>query len=168
MNAPPYNLPTSLGLLILRVGAGGYLMTHGWGKLNMVINGQFEQFGADPIGLGPTLSLILVTGAEFFCAALVVLGVATRFAAAPPVFAMAVAAFVAHASDPWTMSEGARLFMEDEAESWSSKEPALLFLTMFLTLIFTGPGKLSFDAWLWPRLRRAQAKQATANKEAGA
>ena len=81
----------SLGLLILRVGFGAYLMTHGWGKVQMVFNGEFEKFG-DPIGLGNTLSLILAAGAEFGCSLLVLLGLFTSYAAIPVVITMGVAA----------------------------------------------------------------------------
>lgn len=142
----------STGLLILRVGIGGFMATHGFGKLQMLMGGQFDQMG-DPIGIGPHASLILVTGAEFFCALLVVLGLATRIAAPVVVVAMGVAAFVVHGGDPWTMGEGARLYMEKQAESWASKEPALLFLIPFLALAFTGAGKFSLDAVIWPKLR---------------
>ena len=83
---------TSVGLLLLRIGCGGYMATHGWGKLQMLLHGRFQDFG-DPIGLGPVTSLVLVTLAEFACALLVVLGLWTRAAAAPVVFTMAVAAF---------------------------------------------------------------------------
>jgi putative oxidoreductase len=134
----------SVGLLVLRLGMGGYMMTHGWGKVQMVLNRQFDQLG-DPIGLGNTLSLILATGAEFFCALLVVIGLGTRVAAIPVVITMGVAAFIVHGNDPWTMGAGA------------SKEPALLFLTAFLTLVFTGGGRFSFDALIvpwWQRRKR--------------
>lgn len=144
---------TSVGLLILRLGIGGFLITHGWGKLQMVLGGQFEQFG-DPIGLGPTVSLVLITGAEFFCALLVMLGLGTRFAAIPVVIGMGVAALVAHGGDPWTSGEGARLFMSGQAQSWASKEPAMVFLVAFLGFAFTGAGRYSVDALIGPRLRR--------------
>ncbi|MFG0283407.1 MAG: DoxX family protein [Phycisphaerales bacterium JB039] len=140
--ATRHDTVTSVGLLILRVGVGAFMATHGWGKLQMIFDGKFDQFG-DPLGLGSGLSLVLATGAEFFCALLVAIGLATRFAAAPVVFTMAIAAFVVHASDPWTMQpQGA------------SKEPALLFLIPMLALVFTGPGRFSLDAILWPRLRQ--------------
>lgn len=126
----------SLGLLILRVGFGAYLMTHGWGKVQMVFNGEFEKFG-DPIGLGNTLSLILAAGAEFGCSLLVLLGLFTSYAAIPVVITMGVAAFVVHANDPWTMGP-----------TPPSKEPAMLFLTAFLALVCTGGGKYSLDAYL--------------------
>ena len=147
---------TSIGLLVLRVGAGGFMAVHGWGKVEMVLAGEFAKFG-DPIGIGPQASLVLAAGAEFVCALLVVLGCLTRFAAIPPVVTMAVAAFVVHAPDPWTMGEGARRFFEKAAESWGSKEPALLFLIAFLTLVFTGGGRFSVDRLLAPRIRPRRA-----------
>ena len=44
-------MAASIGLLILRIGIGGYLITHGWGKLQMLLAGGADKFG-DPIGLG--------------------------------------------------------------------------------------------------------------------
>jgi putative oxidoreductase len=131
---------TSIGLLILRLGVGGLMLTHGWGKLQMLLAGEFDKFG-DPIGLGKEVSLAGIVGAEFVCALLVVFGLGTRLAAAVVVFAMAVAAFVVHANDPWTMGAGA------------SKEPALLFLIPFLALVFAGAGRLSLDHLIWSRRR---------------
>jgi putative oxidoreductase len=138
MEAQRRDLLGSLGLLILRAGFGGYMMMHGWGKLQMMIDGDFEKF-ADPIGLGSSLSLVLITMAEFFCAFLVLVGFATRVTAAPIVVAMAVAAFVVHRDDPWMM--GAAV----------SKQPALMFMTAFLALMFTGGGRFSVDGQVWRR-----------------
>lgn len=152
MDAQRQDLSTSIGLLILRVGVGGYMLTHGTGKLRMVLAGEFEKFG-DPIGLGSAATLTLITTAEFFCALAVMLGLATRLAAVPVVAGMAVAALVVHGNDPWTMGEGARLFLAGEAKSWASREPALLFLVPFLALVFTGAGRFSVDALIRPRLR---------------
>jgi putative oxidoreductase len=143
----------SAGLLILRLGVPGYLLTHGWGKVQMLLAGQLDQFG-DPIGLGSPTSLVLVAFAEFFCALLVAVGLATRLAVVPVVVAMGVAAFVAHGGDPWTMGAGAALFMSGAAESWASKEPALLFLIVFLALGFTGAGRYSLDHLIAGRRRR--------------
>lgn len=150
MRARNQDLTTSIGLLVLRVGVGGYLATHGWGKFQMVLDGQFDQFG-DPIGLGSGASLVLVMIAEFFCALLVVIGLGTRYAAIPPVIAMAVAAFVAHGGDPWTMSRAYELFASGQAESAASKQPALMFLIGFLALCFTGAGRYSLDALIGGR-----------------
>src|SRR5262249_42892459 len=97
------------------------------------------------------LSLILVMSAEFGCAILVIIGLFTRLAAIPIVIAMGVAAFMAHASDPLSMEEGAKLFASGQATSWASKEPALLFMVPFLALVFTGAGIFSIDGMLWYR-----------------
>lgn len=147
MEAQRQSLAASTGLLILRLGIGGYMASHGWGKLRMLLNNNFEMW-RDPIGVGDTASLALAVFGEFVCPLLVMIGLATRLAAVPTAITMAVAAFVVHANDPWTMGGGA------------SKEPALLYLIPFLALIFTGPGRLSIDAWIagrW-RSRRGQRK----------
>lgn len=143
----------SVGLLVLRAGVGGFMLIHGVGKLKMLFGGQAAQFG-DPIGLGPTFSLILAASAEFLCAGLVVVGLGTRFAAVPVVITMAVAAFVVHGGDPLTSGAGAKRFFSGESKFWFSKEPALVYLFAFLALAFTGPGRFSLDHAVVPRLRK--------------
>lgn len=143
---------SSVGLLILRLGFGGYLMTHGWGKLQMMLQGQWSAMG-DPIGIGSTASLTLVTFAEFVCAILVMIGLGTRLASIPVVIAMGVAAFVAHGADPWTMATAAMRFFAGESQSWASKQPALMFLIAFLGLVFTGAGRFSLDHLIAARKR---------------
>lgn len=145
---------TSVGLLVLRLGVGGFMLSHGWGKLRMLLAGDFATLG-DPIGLGDVPSLVLVVIAELVCSLLVILGLATRFAAVPVVIAMAVAAFVVHAADPLSAERAAIAFFQGESETWFSKEPALLFLIPFLSLIFTGPGEISLDAVIRRRRDRA-------------
>jgi putative oxidoreductase len=152
MESDRHDIATSIGLLILRLGIGGYMLSHGVGKLDLLLAGQFEAIG-DPIGLGSTLSLVLLVLAEFLCALLVMVGLATRFAAAPIVFAMAVAAFVTHGGDPWTMEGTVRVSATGEVSLGFSKQPALMFLIPFLALVFTGAGRFSFDALIRPRLR---------------
>jgi putative oxidoreductase len=104
--------------------------------------------------LGSTVSLALVTTSEFLCALLIILGLATRLAAVPVVISMAVAAFVIHAGDPWTMGAAANAFFSGASKTWFSKEPALLYLIPFLSLVFTGAGKLSIDGLI--AMRRNQ------------
>ena len=65
-----------LSLLLVRLAAGGFMFTHGFGKLQKLVNGNFE-FG-DPIGLGPEVSLGLTVFAEILCASLVLVGLFTR------------------------------------------------------------------------------------------
>jgi putative oxidoreductase len=163
MEAKRQDMTNSIGLLILRLGVGGFMATHGWGKLQMIFDGEWDQIG-DPVGLGPHLSLIMVVMAEFFAAILVVIGLGTRVAAALPVFAMFVAAFVIHIDDPLTMTEGAMKFFSGESKSWASKEPALLFMIPFLALIFTGAGKYSIDGMIWPKWRERRAMKKAATK----
>jgi putative oxidoreductase len=143
---PPAWFP-DVGLLALRLGFGAYMFTHGLPKFQKVLEGNLQAF-ADPLGLGPAASLILAAAAETLGAALVVLGLATRPAALSLMGVMAVAAFLTHGGDPWTMGEGARLFKAGLAKAWSSKEPALLYLAAFSALFFTGAGRYSLDAWL--------------------
>jgi putative oxidoreductase len=155
MEAERKDMAMSIGLLILRLGIGGFLLTHGWGKLQMLLAGGAKNFG-DPIGLGATLSLALVTTSEFLCALLILLGLATRLAALPVVISMSVAAFVIHARDPWTMETAAMAFFSGASKTWFSKEPALLYLIPFLSLVFTGGGKLSLDGLIARRRKKRQ------------
>jgi len=115
-----------VALLILRIGAGALMLTHGFPKLMRILDGNFS-FG-DPIGIGPVASLILVTFAEFLCSLFVMAGLFTRASLIPLMIAMAVAAFIAHAGDPF-----------------GDKELPLFFLISFATLFLTGPGKYSLD-----------------------
>ena len=118
-----------LGLLLLRLGVGGLMLTHGWPKVQKVLHGNF-QF-ADPIGLGEAPSLVLAATAEFLFALLVMLGVRVRWTAIPPAITMAVAVFVAHAGDPI-----------------GKREKALLFLVGFLAIALLGSGRYALDSLL--------------------
>lgn len=119
-----------ISVLILRLGAGAFILTHGIPKLMKVFAGDMS-FG-DPIGLGPGLSLVLSAFAEGICGILVVLGLGTRLASIPLIINMAVAGFIAHAADPF-----------------GTKEKALLFLIVFIVLFLTGSGKYSLDQKLF-------------------
>lgn len=144
MNERRQTLLSSAGLLVLRAGIGGYMAVHGFGKLKMLLGGQASNF-ADPIGLGPAFTLFFAVFAEFLCSLLVVVGLATRIAAIPPVLVMATAAFVVHGGDPWVMTG-----------QGGSKEPALLFLAGFLAIALLGPGDFSLDRQVLPSLRRSK------------
>ena len=125
-----------VGLLVLRASTGlMMLLSHGVPKLGKL--GQSPVEFADPVGLGPTMSLWMAVGAEVVCAGLVVLGLWTRLACVPLLVTMLVAAFVVHGADPF-----------------AKKEFALLYAVPFLTLVLTGPGRFSLDDW-W-RHRKAR------------
>lgn len=126
--------PGSAGILVLRVGVGA-MMLLGHGSDKLFGFSQKAQFFPDPLGIGSAASLGLTTFAEFFCAMALILGFATRLAAVPLVINMLVAALVIHGGDPWP-----------------KKEFALLYAVPFLTLLFSGGGKYSLDAIVWPRV----------------
>ncbi|WP_111309456.1 DoxX family protein [Confluentibacter sediminis] len=117
---------TDLALLILRLGAGGLMLTHGIPKINMLFASPI-QF-ADPIGVGDTLSLIFALIGEVIAPILIIIGFKTKLAAIPSVITMAVAAFIVHAND-----------------DIATKEKALLYLICFVTLLLAGAGKYSID-----------------------
>jgi putative oxidoreductase len=119
-----------LGLLLLRLASGGFMAySHGWGKLQGMLEGDLGF--ADPIGIGEVPSLILTVFAEFVCGILVALGLFTRAALVPLIVTMVVAVFIVHADDPF-----------------SKQEFGLLFLIPYVTLFLTGPGKFSLDKQL--------------------
>ena len=128
----------SIGLLVLRLGAGGLLLYgHGWPKL-MGAAERASSF-ANPIGLGPVVSFWLVVFAEVLCSSLVMLGFLTRLSSVPLVLFFSVAGFIQHAHDPWP-----------------KRELAFIFGLPFLALLFLGGGRFSLDAalgtrWPWGR-----------------
>lgn len=125
---------TDIALLILRIGSGGsMLIGHGWGKFQRLTSGEEISF-ADPLGVGPVLSFILVVLAEFLCSILLMLGLFHRLAAFMLAFTMAVVVLIVKLGEPFG--------------EW---EKAFIFLIIFISLLLTGPGKLSLDHYLFNR-----------------
>jgi len=120
------NATYHLGLLFLRLSFSGMLLTHGIPKLLNLIQGDIA-FG-DPIGLGPTVSLILAVIGEAICPILIILGIKTRIVAILTIIIMAVAAFVVHGNDPL-----------------GTKELALLYLFGFVAIALLGSGRFSLN-----------------------
>lgn len=116
-----------ISLLLLRVGLGALLLTHGFPKLNRLFSGEPVQF-REVFGMNPEVSLTLAAFAEAFCSVLVIVGLATRYAAIPPAITMLVVAFVVHGSDPF-----------------GRQELPLLYLLGFVVVILNGGGKYSVD-----------------------
>ena len=115
-----------LALLLLRLGFGGLMLTHGIPKLSKLGDSPIEF--PDPIGVGATASLILTLIGEVVAPALIVIGYKTKLAAIPAAITMLVAAFVVHFSDPL-----------------GTKEKALLYLIGFVVIFLAEPGKYSID-----------------------
>lgn len=114
---------------VLRIFAGFFMLYgHGWGKLMDVFSGNF-QFG-DPIGIGPTASLILAAFAEGICSILLIAGFWTRLSALILSINMAVAILFYHIP---------------AGDSFGGMELALMYLLLFFGVILLGPGKYSID-----------------------
>ena len=111
---------------LLRIGFGILMMYHGYDKL--VKFAELKSHFMNFMGMGSTMSLVLVVFAEFFCAMFIVLGLFTRLATLPLIICMAVALGKAH---NW-----------DFAGDGSS---AALYLCGYISILLLGPGKASVD-----------------------
>ena len=117
----------NIALLILRVVfAGSMLYGHGLGKFNKLIQGDFSF--ANPLGIGEAPTLFLAVFSEFLAPIFIIVGYKTKFFSFFPAATMFIAAFVVHWGDPF-----------------GRVEKALLFLTVFVMIMMTGPGKYSID-----------------------
>ena len=114
------------GLLFFRLAFSASIITHGYGKLLKLLNGDF-QF-ADPLGFGPVSSLIFAVIAEFIAPIFLIIGFKTRFFSIFSIIATAVITFIVHADDPFR-----------------EKEKALLFCIGFILIFLLGAGKYSVD-----------------------
>ncbi|HET9826034.1 MAG TPA: DoxX family protein [Chitinophagaceae bacterium] len=115
---------------ILRIGGGSLmLLNHGLMKLNHF--GQMSNNFINPFHIGSATTLAIVIFAEVFCSALVILGLFTRWVCIPLVIEMAFAFVQVHHMKYSPPPAGGEL--------------PLLFLTIFLALLFTGPGQISVD-----------------------
>jgi len=117
----------SIALLLLRiVFCGSMIFGHGLGKLNKVLEGNFNF--SDPIGIGETPTLFLAVFSEFIAPIFILLGIKSRIFSFFPAATMFVAAFIIHLDDPF-----------------NRMEKSLLFLTVFVFFVMTGSGKYSLD-----------------------
>lgn len=120
-------MPKDLGLLILRLGAGGtMLMAHGLPKM-MNFSSNAPNF-PDPIGFGPSISLGLAVFAEVFCAFALIIGLGTRLLAIPLIITMLVAFFIIHGAD-----------------GFAKQELSMMYGMMYIVIFLVGPGKYSVD-----------------------
>lgn len=114
-------------LLILRLVAGLFMLTHGMGKLQTLTGSEPIMFG-DPLGVGVTLSLALAVFSEVFCSILLIAGFGTRLVAIPLLFTMTVASFVVHIND-----------------GFGKQELPFLYAVIYLVIVTMGAGKYSLD-----------------------
>jgi putative oxidoreductase len=127
-----------ISLLLLRIWAGLLLFfQHGLVKVT-----HFSQMSAhfpNPIHIGPLPSLLFATLSDAICSLLVVLGIATRYAALIVVINLATAFTLVH---HMKLSPGP-----------GNGELPLLFLGIFLTLVIAGAGRYSVDSAFWGKRR---------------
>jgi len=124
------------GLLLVRLLSGGMMLTHGIPKIDRLMGEGPVKF-ADPFGLGPEISLVLVLFAEVACSILLMIGFKTRLATLPLMFTMLVAAFYVHGADPF-----------------GEKELPLLFFTVFGSILISGAGTYSVDQAIGGRKKK--------------
>lgn len=121
----PHHINTML--LILRLVAGIFMLTHGMGKMQTLIGSEPIRFG-DPLGVGATASLALAVFAEVFCSVLLIAGFGTRLVTIPLLFTMMVASFVVHIND-----------------GFGKQELPFLYAVIYLVIAIMGAGKYSLD-----------------------
>lgn len=123
---------TDLGLLVLRVLGGLGIARHGYPKVFEA--GMIDKMTASAREMGFPVPVVFAWAAalsELLGGILLALGLGTRVAAFFVFVTMGVAAFVRHKADPL-----------------GDKEMALLYWTIALALMLTGPGGLSLDRML--------------------
>jgi putative oxidoreductase len=125
-------ISTSIGLLVLRTCAGlSLFLKHGLEKLTGY--SIMVQHFPDPIHIGAHASLAFALLSDGICSVLVVLGLATRPAAAVICVNLLTAFFFVH---------HAAFFSNGHVELvW-------VYIAVFAGLLITGPGRLSIDAHL--------------------
>ncbi len=121
---------TNIGVLILRTCVGlSLFLKHGLEKLTGY--SVMVQHFPDPIHIGAHASLAFALLSDGICSVLVVLGLATRPAAAIITINLLTAFFFVH---------HAALFSNGHAELvW-------VYIAVFAALVLIGPGRLSIDA----------------------
>lgn len=122
-------------LLAVRVFIGFAMLSHGFPKLQMLLEGGDIKF-FDFLGMGPAVSLTLTVFAEFVCSIILILGLFTRVALGFLLFTMIIAAFFVHGADPF-----------------EKREMSLIYLSVYLLLMAFGAGKISVDYLIEKRKR---------------
>ncbi|MCS3869708.1 putative oxidoreductase [Chryseobacterium ginsenosidimutans] len=122
-------------LLLVRVFIGFAMLSHGFPKLQMLLEGGKIDF-FDFLGMGSQITLGLTVFAEFVCSIFLILGLFSRIALGFLIFTMIIAGFVVHGADPF-----------------AKQEMSMIYLSVYLLLIIFGAGKVSVDYMIEKRRR---------------
>lgn len=125
-----------LAIFLLRLTVGCFMITHGLGKLDMLMDGGTIQF-ADPLGVGAKASLSLTVFSELICSFLLIMGFATRLSTLPLIITMLIIIFNVHGSD-----------------DFSRKELPGLYLAIYILLLVVGGGRFSVDYLIGGRKKK--------------
>jgi putative oxidoreductase len=136
--------------LLVRLFVGYFFFETGLAKAQN-LGAMAERFAGWGIPF-PAFSAALSVYTELIGGGLVVLGLATRLASIPLLINMLVATFTVSIRNVTGLDE----FVELDTP---------LYALFFLWLLFSGPGRLSLDHWLW---RRWGADASPASRPAGA
>lgn len=124
-------IAVDFALLILRIGFCGFMLVHGWGKLETLMGSEPIKF-YNLFGMGAKASLALAVFGELVAPAFLLVGLFSRLAAIPGIIAMVVAVFGAH-----------------KDSIFGDGEHAFLYMIVFFVLLVTGPGKFSIDKTIY-------------------
>ena len=125
-------------LLLLRIVVSVSMLSHGVPKLVSLFLGDFSF--PDPIGLGPELSLVLATFAEFFCSVFILVGYRSRLAAIPLIITLLVALIIVHGDD-----------------SLLDHINILLYLFTYAILLHLGGGKFTLTYYFFEKKNNSKA-----------
>lgn len=124
-------------LLVVRLFIGFGMISHGFPKIMKLSSGEPIEF-YNLLGLGQEFTLGLCVFVEVVCSIFIILGLFTRGALIFLIGLTFVISFVVHSG-----------------ATFSDREMALLYLSVYLLLIAFGPGKFSVDGMITKRRERS-------------
>lgn len=120
----------NFSVLLMRLAFGiPMIMKHGIPHVKEFSALQYNFYNF--LGIGSLFSLLLVIFAELFCSMFLILGLFTRFAVIPLIIMLMVVIFSVNAGKPFINSE-----------------LAILYATVFIAVLFVGPGRISIDGMM--------------------